>query len=81
MRPENADRRGPRQKSVVVVVNSGVVLIVVNAELRCVARLEEILHVQIRDDHLLVPWLECVESAVRIFFEEVEIREVVFPAV
>ena len=41
----------------------------------------KILHVKIRNDHLLVASLESIQTAVRVFFEQVEISGVIFPAV
>jgi hypothetical protein len=81
VRLKNSDGRGPHEKTVVIVMDARVVFVVMNAELGRVARLDEILHVKICDDHLLVAELECVEAAIRVFLEQVEVGGVVFPAV
>src|SRR5580692_3205013 len=78
---KNSHRRGPHEKPVSVVLHARVVLVVVNAKFGRVARLHEILHIKIRDDHLLVPQLETVQAAVGVLFEKIEIGGVVFPAV
>ncbi len=76
-----ADGRGTDQKSVVVVVNAGVVAVVVKAEFGGVALGEKILDVDVRDVDLLSATLKCVQAAVRIFLEEVEPGEIVGQAV
>ena len=62
-------------------MNPALIVVVADAELRRVSLKEEILSVQIGDDHLLFPPLERVQPAVRVFLEQIEIRQVVLPAV
>src|SRR5207245_11055886 len=62
-------------------MQTGVVLVVVHTELSCVARPDEILPVKVGDDHLLMAPAERVQAAVGVLLEEMEIREVVLPAV
>src|SRR5258708_17854054 len=81
VRLKNSYRRGTNEKSVVIVMDARIVFVVVDAELGRVAGLDEILHVKVRDDHLLAAMLKGLQPAVRIFFEHKEIGGVVFPAV
>src|SRR6266852_2106583 len=74
---DRSDGSRTDQKTVVVVVNAGIVLVVVEAEFRGVSLGEEILHVQIGDVDLLSAILECVQSAIGIFFEKMKPCEVV----
>src|SRR6476660_6000208 len=76
-----ADGRRPHQKAVVVKMHAAIVAVVMKAEFRGVTLGQKVLHVNIRDVDLLPPVLECVESAVRIFLEEVEPRQVVGDAI
>src|ERR1700689_5784152 len=81
LRENCADRGWPNQKTIVVVMNGGIVFFVVNAELPRVPLKEEILTINVSDDYLLVPHRHGIQTAVGIFFEEVEIGEIVLPAV
>src|SRR5271155_3093804 len=81
LRENRANRGGADQKTIVVVMNGGVVFIVVNAELRRVTLKEEVLAINVSDDHLLIPEFHGIQTAVGVFFEKVEIGEIVLPAV
>ena len=56
--------------------SDGVVLVVVKAHLDVVAGLEEILPVQVADQHLLVAVRHAVQPAVGVLFEHGEVRRV-----
>src|SRR5215467_8654714 len=75
-----SDWRGPHKKPVVVVVQARIILVPRRHDLRGVPGKEEILQIDICQNHLLMPTVECVEPAVRAFLEEMEIGEVVLDA-
>ena len=81
IRPHKAERRRTYQEIVLIKMQTGVVLVVVHTELSCVARPDEILPVKVGDDHLLMAPAERVQAAVGVLLEEMEISEVVLPAV
>src|SRR5712692_3293496 len=81
VRPHGADGRRAHQEIVLIEVESGVVLVVMHTELRSVAGPQEILPVEIGDQRLLVPPCKCVQAAVGVFFEEMEVGQVILPAV
>ena len=82
LRDNASDGRGANQKSVVVVVKTGIVFIEGENKFRGVARRKEVLQVGIGEKHLLVAAVKCgVEAAVGIFFEEIEIGKIVFEAI
>src|SRR5713226_3606709 len=78
---KNSYGRGTNEKSVGIVMDARIVFVVVDAELGRVAGLDEILHVKVRDDHLLAALVKRVQPAIRIFFKHIEIGGIVFPAV
>src|SRR3984885_5686954 len=77
----SVDHRSSRlwahQKTIVVVVDTGVVAVVVEAELGCIALGEKSLYVRVRDVHLLPALVESVQAAVRVFFQKIKPREIV----
>ncbi len=76
-----SDGRGANKKTVVVIVNRGVIFIPRADEFRGVTSKKEILQVDVAEDDLLVAPIKSVETAVRVLLEEVEIGQVVFHAV
>ena len=79
---KHADRRGPHQHTVAVVLERRAVVQQVNTELLCVAFDQEVLPIEVCDADLLSPPLmPYVEAAVRIFFQAIEECEVVLKPV
>src|ERR1700722_14935826 len=76
-----ANRRRAHEKTVVVVVDGGIVLVVMNAQLRGVTLEQEILAKHVGDDHLLITERHGIQAAVGILFEEIKIRDVVLPPI
>ena len=76
-----ADGRGSRQDAVLVVVEVGLVLALVEAGRHRVAGRQEVLAEDVGDGHLLLALLEGVELAVGVLLEEVEVDRVVLPPV
>src|SRR5260370_41798863 len=71
-------RSRPHQKSVVIIVYRRVVLVPGDNKFGGVARKEKILQIDIAQHHLLVAAIECIQSTVGIFFQELEVSGVVF---
>ena len=76
-----ANRRRAYEKTVVVVVDGGIVLVVMNAQLRGVTLEQEILAKHIGDNHLLIAQRHRIQAAVGILFEEIEVGNVVLPPI
>src|SRR5262249_48644854 len=76
VRLKDTVRIGPHQKPVLVKVKRRSIVVVVNADLCCVARPDEILSVIIANEDVLVAILESVEIAVRILLELLEINQI-----
>src|SRR5260370_39774399 len=81
VRPHAANRSRTHQEPVVIKMNAGVVFVVVIAELRGVTLREEILYIEVPQEHLLMTVLEGVQPAVGVFFQEEEIGGVVLKSV
>src|SRR6202050_1370997 len=77
----HADGRRAHQEAVVIVVNTGRVVVVVHAELRRVALEKEILLVDVREDDLLFSSAPGIQAAVGVLLKQVEVGQVVLPAV
>ncbi len=73
-----ADGRRTDEEAIVVVVKAAVVFVIGDEEFGGVAREKEILQISVGNGDLLAAALECVEAAVGVFFEEIEIGDVVF---
>ena len=76
-----ADGSGANKEAVVIIVKAGIVFVPGGDEFRGVAGKKEILQVNVAEKDLLVAAVESVESAVGVFFEEMEVGEIVFDAV
>ncbi len=76
-----ANGRRAHEKTVVVVVDGGIVFVVVNAQLRGVTLEQKILAKHIGDDHLLIAQGHRIQAAVGILFEEIKIRDVILPPI
>ena len=76
-----ANRRRTHEKTVVVVMDGGIVFVVVNAQLRGVTLEQEILAKHVGDDHLLIAQRHRIQAAVGILFEEIEVRDVILPPI
>ena len=76
-----ADWRRPDQEAVIVVVQTGIVAVVVEAEFGGVALGQEILNIKIGDVYLLMALVEGIQPTVGVLLEEIEICEVVVQAV
>src|SRR4029077_3056026 len=72
---------GSCQEIIIVEYERGIVLVVVEADLDGVAGLEEILAVQIADEHLPLPVLKAVQTAIGVLVEHREVRGVVLVAI
>src|SRR5947209_13144772 len=64
------------EKAVLIVMRVRIVMVVMHAELRRVARPDEILAIVVRDENSLPAILEGVQIAVGVFFQFVEIDDV-----
>src|SRR5262249_58877833 len=71
------DGRRPDQKTVVVIVDGGIVLVPGSDEFRGVTGKEEILQVDVAEHHLLMTAFETVQAAVRVLFKKLEVGRVV----
>src|SRR6266850_1243565 len=76
-----ADGRGANKEAVVVIVKAGIVFVPGSDEFRGVAGKKEVLEIDVAEKDLLVAPVERVESAVGVFFEKMEIGNVVFDAI
>ena len=76
-----ADGRRTDEETIVVVVESAVVFVVGDEKFGGVAREKGILQISVGNGDLLAAALECVEAAVGVFFEEMEVGEIVFNAI
>ena len=76
-----ADGRRANEETVVIIVQAGIVLVPCGDELRGVAGKKEVLEIHVAEKHLLVAAFERVEPAVGVFFEEMEVGEIVFNAI
>ena len=73
-----AHGRRTDEETVVVVMEAAVVFVVGDEKFGGVAREKEILQISVYNGDLLAAALECVQAAVGIFFEEIEVGGVVF---
>ena len=78
---KDADGIGPDEKAVVVEMDGRLVVVVVEADLRGIARHEEVLPVIVHDEHVLAAIVERVQAAVGVLFELVEEQDVELVAV
>src|SRR5580693_10049176 len=76
-----ADGRGTHQKTVVVVMNRGIVLVVMHAQLSGVTRKQEILAIRVGDDYLLIAQRHGIQSAVGVLLQEIKIGDVILPPI
>src|SRR4029077_7076594 len=76
-----SDRRRADKEPVVVIVQAGIVLVPGGDKFRRVAGEKEILEIEVAEKDLLVTAVKSIEAAVGVFFEEMEVGEVVFDAV
>src|SRR5712672_583473 len=76
-----SDGRGANEKTVVVIMQAGVILVPGSHEFRGVTGKKEILQVHIAEKHLLVAPFERIEAAVGVFLKEVKICKIVFDAI
>ena len=77
VRTHRAERFGAHKIAVVVVMHSAVVEVCKKAPLRRIARPDEILPIQVCDDHFLVAGVERVQFRVRVLLAHVEDSEIV----
>src|SRR5205807_6728063 len=76
-----ANRGRTHQKSIFIEMPAGVILVVVIAELGCVALKQKVLPIEVGDAHLLVAAAKSVQAAVGIFLEKKEVSRIVLQAV
>src|ERR1700691_1528270 len=62
-------------------MNRGVVLVVVHAQLRGVAREQKVLAVRIGNDDLLIAQRHGIQATVGVLLQEIEIGDVVLPPI
>src|SRR5205807_1138283 len=65
----SADWRRTYQEAVLVVMDVGLIIVVVEAEFGRVAPCEEVLNVNVGDPNLLVPGFERIQPTVRVLFQ------------
>src|SRR5271163_2506170 len=78
---DHANGRRAHQETVVVVMNSALIVVITHAELRGIALKEKILPVCIGDNHLLISSRPGIEPAVGVLLEQIEVSQVVLPAI
>src|SRR5262249_54387923 len=78
----NSSNRGrPHEKAVLVDMEAGFIAIVMDAELGCVPGFNEVLDINVSNEHILIASLESIELAVRILLHHVEICSVVLDTI
>src|SRR5579872_226533 len=75
------NRSRPHQESIVIEVNRGIVAVVMETEFCGVAFEKRVLNVDVSDINLLMARIERIQSAVRVFFQKIKVRQVVIDAV
>src|SRR6185312_4132924 len=78
---DHANRFGPGDDSVVVEINRGVILIEVVAELGGISLEEKVLNVEVGNHHLLMTIVKCIQAAVGVLLQVIEVGQVVFEAI
>src|ERR1700727_1799756 len=77
-----ADGLRTHQKTIVIVMKTGVIFIERTDKFGRIPWKKEILQINIAEHHLLVPPVEnSIQSAIGIFFQQIEIRRVVLNTV
>src|SRR5579872_7307257 len=76
-----ANRGRARQEPIVIEVNGGIVSVVMETEFCGVAFEKRILNVDVSDINLLMARIEGVQTAVRVFFQKIKVRQVVIDPV
>ena len=62
-------------------MDTALIVVVMKAEFGGVTFRERVLNIDICDAHLLIPGFEGVQAAVGIFFQEIEISEIVIDTI
>src|SRR5271168_3894502 len=78
---DRADGRGAHEKTVVVVMNAGIILVPRADKFGGVTGKEKVLKIDVSQNNLLMAAIEGVEAAVGVFFEHLEVHGVVLDAV
>ena len=81
LRRTRCERCGPRDVSIAVVMRDALVEILMKAQLRRVTGRQEILAIQVRDEHALVAGREPVQLRIGVLLAHVEDRRVVLKAI